>query len=351
MNPFYCQLTLLYCMSEESGNHDLFDIIIIGAGPTGLFATFYAGMRHMRTKLIETLLQPGGQVSVLYPEKFIYDTPGHLRIKATELVDNLREQAMRFEPTVIYGERVVNLEILPDNTIKLTSDNGNTHYSRTVVIAAGIGAFAAEKLDVPGEKEFEGRGVYYSVQNEADMRDKTVLIVGGGDTAVDWALHLEHFAKNVTLIHRRDAFRAHESSVSNLLTSTVSVKLFKVLNEIRGDEHGVTQAVIQDNRTQEQETLNVDTILILIGFKALVENMKDWGLTIENRAILVNHKMETNLKGVYAIGDIAQPTDVAKLNLIVTGWGQAAIAVNYAKNYIDSKASIFPGHSSDISAH
>ncbi len=340
-------------MSEENRKpeNNLFDVTIIGAGPTGLFATFYAGMRRMKTKLIETLPQPGGQVAVLYPEKFVYDTPGHPRIKATELVNNLREQAMRFQPTVVYGERIVNLELQPDNTIKLTSDNGNTHYSRTVIIAAGIGAFSPERLGVPGEKEFEGRGVHYFIHNEADLRDKTVLIVGGGDTAIDWALHLEHFAKNVTVIHRRDTFRAHESSVSNLLTSSVRVKLFKELKEVVGDKHGVKQAVIQDNRTQEKETLDVDVILIFIGFKAFIENMKAWGLDIENRAIQVNHKMETNLRGVYAIGDIAQPKDVARLNLIVTGWGQAAIAVNYAKNYIDSKASIFPGHSSDISAH
>lgn len=351
MNPFYRPHAFSYHMSEESGKQDVFDITIIGAGPTGLFATFYAGMRRMKTKLIETLPQPGGQAAVLYPEKFVYDTPGHPRIKATELVNNLREQAMRFQPTVVYSERIINLELLPNNTIKLTSDNGNTHYTRTVIIAAGIGAFSPERLGVPGEKEFEGHGVYYSIQNEAELRDKNVLIVGGGDTAVDWALHLEHFAKNVTLIHRRDTFRAHESSVSNLLTSTIRVKLFKELKEILGDEHGVKQAVIQDNRTQEKETLNIDTILIFIGFKAFVENMKAWGLNIENRAILVNHKMESNLKGVYAIGDIAQPTDVAKLNLIVTGWGQAAVAVNYAKNYVDSKASVFPGHSSDISAH
>jgi thioredoxin reductase len=336
MNVFTTPLRISLSMKREARNEELYDVTIIGAGPSGLFAAFYAGMRQMKTKIVEALLRPGGQMSVLYPDKFVYDAPGHNRIKAIDLVAKLTEQAIRFSPTMIFNERIVHLEPLPNGTLNLISASGSIHCSRTVVIAAGIGAFSPKILGIPGEKEFEGRGVYYSVGNESNLKAKRVVIIGGGDTAVDWALHLTRFAKHVTLIHRSDSFKAHESSVSKLLVSDVRLRLFNDLIEIRGDKHGVAHAVIQNNQNKETEVLDVDAILICIGFKAYVEKIREWGLHLEWRSVLVNHRMETNINGVFAIGDIAKHRDVVKLNLIVTGWAQAAMAINYAKRYIDN---------------
>ncbi len=333
-------------MSENTHNQkEVFDITIIGAGPTGLFGAFCAGLRGMKTKIIEALPQPGGQLTILYPEKFIYDVPGFPRVLAKDLVKALTEQAYQFHPTLCFEERVQSLQHLEDGIIRLET-NKDEHLTRTVLIAAGIGAFHPNKLDRPGVAEFEGRGVYYFVQKKALFRDKRVLIVGGGDSAVDWALTLKDWAKEVTLIHRRDQFRALESSVTELMNSPVKVKLFWELKEIHGN-HQIEAATIFHNKTGEEETIPVDAVLLFLGYKADMGPIKDWGLEVDNRHILVNGRMETNLPGVYAAGDIAKDTHSVYLNLIATGFAQATIAVNCAKAYIDPKARVFPGHSSE----
>ncbi|CUS98109.1 NAD(P)/FAD-dependent oxidoreductase [Candidatus Kryptobacter tengchongensis] len=325
---------------------EIFDITIVGAGPVGLYATYYSGLRDMKVKLIDALPQLGGQLTVLYPEKFIYDVAGFPEILAKELAENLIAQAMQYEPAIFLNEKIIKLESLEDEKIiKLTSEGGNIHFSKTVVLSLGIGAFVPRKLDIPDVKRLEGRGIHYVVKDKSIFRCKNILIVGGGDSAVDWALNLEGIAKHITLIHRRDVFKAHEDSLKKLFNSTVEVKTFYELKRIHGDEH-VKGATIFDNRTGEEIYLDVQHILLFLGFLANLEFIQSWGLEIDKNAIKVNSKMETNIPGVYAAGDIVNYP--GKLKLISTGFGEAAIAVNNAKNYIEPASKYFPGHSSDF---
>jgi ferredoxin/flavodoxin---NADP+ reductase len=328
---------------------EVYDITIIGAGPAGLFATFYAGMRQMKTKLVDALEEMGGQVAVLYPEKNIYDVAGFPIITGKELVKNMVAQAKKFNPTVVLGERIVSLKKTEGGLLQLVAASGRQHLSKTVLVTAGVGAFSPNRLDAIGAAQYENNGVYYYLRDKNVMKDKRILIVGGGDSACDWALNLNHWAKKVTLIHRRDVFRAHEETISELKSSDVEVKLFYELKEVTGDGQKLTGARIYDNRTKAEETIDVDAILVNIGFRADLGPIKDWGLEIVGREIKASGKMETNLPGVFVAGDIASPSNTAKMNLIVVGFAQAAIAVNVAKNYIDPTARIFPGHSSEMS--
>jgi thioredoxin reductase len=325
---------------------DIYDILLVGAGPTGLYGAFYAGMREMRTMIIEALPEPGGQLAVLYPEKLIYDVAGLPRIQAKDLVRNLVEQIEQWHPTLCFSERATGLNRLEEGIWQVTTEKG-MHYARTVVIAAGIGAFRPNRLDVPSIAQFEdGGGVHYFVQDKNPFYRKNLLVVGGGDSAVDWALNLKDYAKSVTLIHRREGFRAHESSLAQLAKSNVRVLTHYEIRRLEGGGV-VDQAVIFDNRTDEETTIQVDAVLLNLGFKANLGAIKDWGLEFDGRYIRVNPRQETNLPGVYAAGDVCKQTDVEALNLISTGFGQAAMAVNHAFSYITGK-SVFPGHSSEM---
>ena len=329
-------------MSEE-----VFDLTIVGAGPSGLFAAFYAGLRQMKTKVIDALEEPGGQVAVLYPEKYIFDAPGFAKILAKDLVKNLVEQAFQYKPALVLGERVTTLH-KRDGVLELGTDRGTKHLSRAVLIAAGVGAFTPNRLEAKGASDYEGKGVYYFVKDKSVFKDKNLLIVGGGDSAVDWALNIKGIAKKITLVHRRDVFRAHEQNVADLMKSGVDLRLFYEVRSVTGDGKTVTGAVIYDNRSQGETRIEVDAILVNIGFRADLGPIKDWGLEIDGREIRVNGRMETNIPGVYVAGDIAGPMDSVKLNLIATGYAQAALAVNLAKAYIDPNSKVFPGHSSEM---
>ncbi|MDG6910809.1 MAG: NAD(P)/FAD-dependent oxidoreductase [Nitrososphaerota archaeon] len=326
---------------------DVYDITIVGAGPSGLFATFYAGLRQMKTKVIDALEEPGGQVAVLYPEKYIFDVPGYSKILAKDLVKRLVEQAFQYGATVVLGERVTSLR-RDGGVFELETNNGTKHYSKAVLIAAGVGAFSPNKLEARGAADYEGKGVYYFVKDKSAFRDKRLLIVGGGDSAVDWALNMKDTAKKITLVHRRDVFRAHEGSVAELMKSDVDLKLFHEVSQVKGDGSNVTQAVVFDNRSKAETVLDVDAILVNIGFRADLGPIKDWGLQIDGREIRTNGKMETNIPGVYVAGDVAGPQDGIKLNLIATGYAQAAVAVNVAKAFVDPGSKVFPGHSSEM---
>jgi ferredoxin/flavodoxin---NADP+ reductase len=328
-------------------SQEVFDLTIIGAGPSGLFAAFYAGLRQMKTKVIDALEEPGGQVAVLYPEKYIFDVPGFTKILAKDLVKNLVEQAFQYNPTVVLGERVTTLH-RSNGVLELGTDKGTMHYSKAVLIAAGVGAFSPNRLEAQGAADYEGKGVYYFVKDKSIFKGKKLLIVGGGDSAVDWALNIKDIASKITLVHRRDVFRAHEGSVAALMKSDVDVKLFYEVRKVVGDGTKPSQAVVFDNRSQAETTLDVDAILVNIGFRADLGPIKDWGLQIDGREIRINGKMETNMPGVYVAGDIAGPLDGVKLNLIATGYAQAALAVNVAKAYVDPTSKIFPGHSSEM---
>jgi thioredoxin reductase (NADPH) len=326
-------------------NHDseIYDMTIVGGGPVGLFGLYYTSMRDMRAKIIDSLPQLGGQLMALYPEKYIYDVPGFPKVLAKDLVRNLEDQALPHGPTVCLNEKIVTLEKDDNGIFRLTSEAGNVHLSKTVLISAGIGAFVPKKLDVPKIEELEGRGVYYFVRDLTDFRDKTVLIVGGGDSAVDWALNLQPIARRIMLIHRSDRFRAHERSVEEMKDSAAIVKLYYELKAIHGEEH-VEGVTIFDNRTGEEEEHRVDALLMNIGFVANLGPIKSWGLEIAKNSIVVNAQMASNIPGVYAAGDIV--VHPGHLKLIAVGAAEAAVAVNNAKHYIDPAALVEPGHSS-----
>jgi len=324
---------------------DLYDITIIGAGPTGLFAAYYAGFRALRTKIIDSQSDLGGQVTALYPDKYIYDVAGFPKILGKDLIRNQIEQAMQYHPTVVLNERVEVLERLPDGNYRLVTHTGQEHFTRVVLIAAGIGAFTPKKYNRPELDRYEGRGLFFAVRNREDFRDRRVLVVGGGDSALDWALNLLPITRELTLIHRRDQFRAHEDSVRKLMSSEAKVKLFYELKALEGEDW-VERAVIFNNRTKEEEVLEVDAVLAFLGLVSNLGPIREWGLHIEDDSIVVNTKMETNLPGVYAAGDIT--TYPGKLKLIATGYGEAATAVNNAYTYLNPGAKAFPGHSSSI---
>lgn len=325
---------------------DIYDILIVGAGPSGLYGAFYAGLRDMRTKVVEALPEPGGQLAVLYPEKYIYDVAGLPRILAKDLVANLVEQAEQWLPVMCYSERATGLQQLEDGLWELATETG-IHYGKTIMIAAGIGAFRPNKLPIESIARFEQQGgVHYFVQDKRPFYRKNLLVVGGGDSAVDWALNLKDYARSVTLIHRREGFRAHESSLAQLENSSVKVLTHYEIDRLEGEEQ-VERAVIFDNRTGERTTLEIDAVLLNLGFKANLGAIKEWGLTFAGRYIEVNARQETNLPGVYAAGDICRQPDVEPLNLISTGFGQAAVAINHAYSHITGK-SVFPGHSSEM---
>ena len=324
---------------------DLFDLTIIGGGPSGLYAAYYAGFRGMKVKIIDSLEELGGQVTALYPEKQIFDIAGFPKILGRDLVKNLVEQATQYKPTVRLGEKVHTLKQGADKVHELTSQVGS-HSTRAVLITTGVGAFNPKRIPAKGTEAYEGKGLSYFVPDISKYDKKRVVIVGGGDSAVDWALNLEPRAAQITLVHRRDGFRAHEESIAQLKKSRVTLKLFYEVKEIKGDGH-VQNVVIFNNKTQAEETLPTDEVLACLGFDASVGPLAEWGLTLHEKDIPVSTKMETNLPGVYAAGDVAYYP--GKVKLIACGFGEAAIAVNNAASYLNPGASVFPGHSSSQS--
>ena len=324
---------------------DIFDLTIVGGGPAGLYAAYYSGFRGMKVKIIDSLEELGGQVTALYPEKFIFDVAGFPKIYGKDLVKNLVEQALQFHPSVCLGERVEMVQAGADKVYTLTTSKA-THRSRAILVTIGIGAFNPKRIPAPGTEQFEGKGLSYFVPDISKYDGKRVVIVGGGDSAVDWALNLKPRATSITLVHRRDGFRAHEESVRQLKESTVSLKLFYEVKKISGNGH-VQNVVLVNNKTQAEETLPTDEVLACLGFEASVGPLAQWGLKMEGNDIPVSTRMETNLPGVYAAGDVAAYP--GKVKLIATGFGEAATAVNNAAAYLKPGSSVFPGHSSNAS--
>ncbi len=331
-------------VADMSAHGDVYDLTVIGGGPTGLYGAFYAGLRQMRVKIIDSLPELGGQLTALYPEKYIYDVPGFPKVLAKDLVNCYAEQALQYEATVCLDEKVINLVRGGDGIITLTTDKTN-HYTRTVLIAAGVGAFIPRKMDVAGLEELAGRGVQYFVTDTSHLVGKRLVIVGGGDSAFDWAMALGDKAASCLQIHRSDKFRAHEDSIAKVKASPVELRPFYELKAVHGEErlHSVT---IFNNRTGEEEVVECDYLLLNIGFLTNLGPIKEWGLDIEKNAIRVDQTMQTTIPGVYAAGDIC--TYHGKLKLIATATGEAGTAANFAKTFIDPGSKAFPGHSSDM---
>lgn len=326
---------------------NIFDITIIGGGPVGIFTAFYAGMRQAKTKIIEAMPQLGGQLSALYPEKYIYDIAGFPKVQAQHLVNQLVDQAGQFDPTIVLGETVLKVEKISENEVeffKLETDQ-QVHYSKTIIITAGIGAFQPRRLENKEAEQYEGKNLYYFVNDLQQFAGQKIVLSGGGDSAVDWALMLEDIAEEVTLVHRRSQFRAHEHSVEQLMNSKVNVKTPFTISEIKGNEDRIKEVTIEEVRGDQTYTIEVDSLLANFGFVSSLGPIKEWGLTIDKNAILVNSKMETNIPGIYAAGDIV--TYEGKVKLIASGFGEAPIAVNQAKSLIDPTAKAH-GHSTSL---
>jgi ferredoxin/flavodoxin---NADP+ reductase len=317
------------------------DVAIVGAGPTGLFAAYYAGFRGLSTAVIDALPEPGGQVTAMYPEKAIFDVAGFPSIKGRDLVANLVTQAATFDPTYLLGVRAEKLSYLDDGRPCLTLSDGSDLHCGAVLITGGLGSFTSRPL--PAAEAFTGEGLVYFVPHLDDLAGHDVVIVGGGDSAFDWALALSQLAKSVTLIHRRDKFRAHASTVARVQALPVEIIVNAEVSRILGDER--VTGVDVTPKVGEPRTLPADTVVAALGFTADLGPLADWGLDLDKRHIKVDTTTATNLPRVFAAGDISEYP--GKVRLIATGFGEAATAVNNAAVAIDPSAHLFPGHSSD----
>ena len=324
---------------------ETFDITVIGGGPTGLFALFYAGMRGAKAKVIDALPELGGQLYALYPEKYVYDMPGFPAIIAQDLVNACVEQAMQWPHAVCLDERVSGLTRLDDGSFKLSTDKGE-HLSKTVLLCSGIGAIKPRKLPAPSAAQFEDRGIYYYARNFDVFEGLRVVIVGGGDSAVDYALAIEPRAKAVTIVHRSQ-FRAHAHTVEQLRQSTVQIRQPDYeIKEVHGDGRVEAVTIVQ-SKTKEETRLEVDAVLCALGFVSDLSELRAWGITIEGNGVVIDpFTMETSVPGIYAAGDIINHP--GKLKLIACGTSEAAIAVNQAMVRINPNNKVQPVHSSNL---
>ncbi|HEX6358637.1 NAD(P)/FAD-dependent oxidoreductase [Actinophytocola sp.] len=317
------------------------DLLIVGAGPVGLYAVYYAGFRGLSVTVVDALEQPGGQMSALYPEKKVYDIAGFPAVRAQDLVDALAEQAAQVKPRYLLGETAQTINDSAD-AVTVTTSRGTTVTAKAVLITGGIGSFQPRPLPTGGE--YENRGLRYFVPRPAELTDADVVIVGGGDSAVDWALALEPLARSVALVHRRARFRAHEHSVRLLRASSTRLYTPHEVHRMSGANR-VEQVEIRNVETGTIECLRVDAVVAALGFVANLGPLTTWGLEMRNRHIAVDRTMRTSRPRVYAAGDIAGYA--GKVALISVGFGEAALAVNNLAPLVDPSLHREPGHSSD----
>jgi ferredoxin/flavodoxin---NADP+ reductase len=317
------------------------DIAIVGAGPTGLFAAYYAGFRGLSVAIIDALPEPGGQVTAMYPEKAIFDVAGFPVIKGRDLVANLVQQAGAFSPSYLLGVRAEKLAHLADGRPSLTLSDGRVVNCGAVVITGGLGSFSSRPL--PAADAFSGDGIMFFVKQLDVLAGHDVVIVGGGDSAFDWALALQPIAKSVTMVHRRDKFRAHASTVARVQELPIDIIVNAEVTEIVGD--GQVVGCVVTPKGGEARTLPANTVVAALGFTADLGPLAEWDLELDRRHIKVDSTTATNLPRIYAAGDISDYP--GKVRLIAVGFGEAATAVNNAAVAIDPSAHLFPGHSSD----
>ena len=328
--------------------HEIRDITIIGGGPTGLFALFYAGMRGASAQIVDALSQPGGQLAALYPEKFVFDVGGFPKVLAKDLVKALADQAGQFGEPIHLGQNVTGLE---DGDGHLTLVTATDRFpTRALVIAAGIGAFSPRRLPQACAEPWYGKGIDDTVLDPQRYRGKQVVIIGAGDTAFDWAHQLEGVAAGITLVHRTDRFRAHQATVDLVMRSAaagrVAVHTFHELAEVIAEHGRIVALELKDIKAKSTRRVACDVVLPMLGFVSDMGALTSWGLQIEKDEIVVNQLMETGRPGVWAAGDVN--TYPGKLKLIATGFGEAAIAVNQAVHWIYPEKKVNPGHSSNL---
>jgi thioredoxin reductase (NADPH) len=323
------------------------DVLIVGAGPVGLFGAYYAGVRGLRVAVVDSLSQVGGQVSAMYPEKQIFDIAGFPAVSGRQLVGNLVEQAAQYEPVYLLGQEAQQLDRVardgrPDLLVVKTS-NGTEVSAGAVVVTGGIGTFTPRPL--PAGEDFLGRGLEYFVPSSAAYTGKDVVIVGGGDSAVDWALMLEPIAASITLVHRREIFRAHHGSVELLRASPVEIITNAQVTRAAG-EGELASIEVAVTGEPEPRALPCQRLVAALGFTANLGPLREWGFELhDNRHLVVDSAMRTTVPGVFSAGDITEYD--GKVRLIAVGFGEVATAVNNAAVHLDPDAQLFPGHSTD----
>jgi thioredoxin reductase (NADPH) len=320
------------------------DILIVGAGPTGLYGAYCAGFRGLRTVVVDALPQAGGQIAALYPEKEIRDIAGIPGSRGRDVVAALKEQADAFGPRYLLGRQATALAHTPDGRPQVSLADGTVVDAGAVVLTAGIGTFTPRPL--PAGEEFLGRGLYYFVPDPSDHDDRDVLVVGGGDSAVDWALALHPIARSVTLVHRRGAFRAHAASVRAVHECGATVITDAEVEALLGDEL-LREAHVRVRGEAEHRVLEVDSVVAALGFVSNLGPLAEWGLELNRRSIVVDTRMRTTVDRVFAAGDV---TDYpGKVRLMSVGFGEVATAVNNAAVELDPELTLFPGHSTERS--
>jgi thioredoxin reductase (NADPH) len=328
--------------------HPITDITIIGGGPTGLFASFYAGMRGATAQIVDALPQLGGQLTALYPEKFIFDVGGFAKVLAKDLVKELVEQAAQFKLNAHLNQNVTALEQEADHLVLVTETD--RFPTRAIVIAAGIGAFSPRRLPQACAEPWYGRGIFDRVSNPEDFRGQRIVIIGGGDSAFDWAQQLRERAKTVTLVHRSDKYRAHGATIADVVAAATNGRTtllpFHELHDIRSEGEKLVGITIREVKTKATQDIDADAVLPMLGFHSDIGALAEWGLNCEKDEIVVNSLMETGRPGIYAAGDITKYP--GKLKLIATGFGEAATAVNQAVHWIYPEKKVNPGHSSNM---
>jgi ferredoxin/flavodoxin---NADP+ reductase len=316
------------------------DLLIVGAGPAGLFGAYYAGFRGMSVAVVDSLPELGGQVSALYPEKLILDVAGFPSIKGRELVEELVKQAASARPTYLLDRTATALKS-HDTGVRMELDDGTVVNSKVVIITAGIGKFTPRPL--PAGDGWEDRGLVFFVPSFAEYAGRDVVIVGGGDSAFDWAHSLEPIAKSVTLVHRRDKFRAHQATVDAVLAGRTEVITQAQVTALNGEHH--VESVEITTTDGDVLTRPAQAVVAALGFVADLSAMQEWGLEFEKRHIKVDPAMKTNVPRIFAAGDITEYD--GKVRLIAVGFGEVATAVNNAAVVVDPDAHVFPGHSSE----
>lgn len=326
------------------------DITVIGGGPTGIFALFYAGMRRASAQIVDALPELGGQLTALYPEKYIFDVAGFPKILAKDLVKSLAEQAKQFDQPVHLSQRVIGLEE-EDGHFVLVTDR-DRFPTRSIVIAAGIGAFSPRRLPQQCAQPWYGRGVFDVVTDPEAFRGKKVVIIGGGDSAFDWGVQLLERATRVSIVHRSDRFRAHAATVAQFQDAVAAGRAdlftFHELADIRcaSDPDTFTHIDLRQVKEKTTRELEADVVLPMLGFVSDMGALNEWGLNIEKDEIVVNSMMETGRAGIYAAGDVT--TYPGKLKLIASGFAEAATAVNQAVHWVYPDKKVAPGHSSNM---
>jgi thioredoxin reductase len=331
------------------------DITVIGAGPVGLSVSFWAGMREASSRIIDSLPEIGGQLTTLYPEKWIFDVPGHPRVLARDLVESLREQTLgQFDVPVHLETTAERISWEPDpdeperRLVVLHTERGELR-SRTVVIAGGHGAFEPKKLPGYDLDPWEGRGAHYLVGEKSEFAGKRVMIIGGGDSACDWVVNLLDTAEHVTLVHRREGFRAHEATVKAVMDAAaerrIDLRVPYQVREVKGNGRIESVVLFHSEDAGTETEVPCDAVLLQLGFKTALGPLREWGLEIEKGAIVVDQVMKTNLDGVWACGDIT--TFPGKLKLIATGFAEAAVAVAQAVHEIRPETKIQPKYSTN----